>query len=165
MMRLITLDIMAIPLSKGLFALVDGKNFEWLNQWKWCVLKIRNTFYAVRAIDKWPKQHIVYMHRQILNVPKEIQTDHRNHCGLDNREYNLRICTITQNQQNQTPQKGKTSKYKGVSWNNRDKKWVAQIRNNRRLIYIGYFDNEIEAAEAYDGKAKELFGEFAYTNF
>lgn len=44
-------------------------------------------------------------------------------------------------------------------------KWQARICQNDKLIYLGYFDNEIEAAKAYDRKAIELFGDFAYLNF
>ena len=39
-----TLDIMAIPISQGLFALVDGKNYERLICYKWYALKSRNTY-------------------------------------------------------------------------------------------------------------------------
>jgi hypothetical protein len=54
------------------------------------------------------------------------------------------------------------SKYKGVSWNCRRNKWVAQIsRNIRSCIFCRYFDDEREAARAYDEKAVDLFGEFA----
>ena len=58
-----------------------------------------------------------------------------------------------------------TSEYKGVCWQKRDKKWRAQIQCNGELEHLGYFVHEIEAAEAYDQKAKALFGEFANTNF
>jgi hypothetical protein len=49
----------------------------------------------------------------------------------------------------------------------RDKngKWKAGIRVGGRQTFIGLFDDEVEAARAYDRKAREMFGEFAYLNF
>lgn len=151
-----------IPLTHGKFAIVDDEDYEWLNQYKWCAVKIRNTYYAMRA----EKGEHIAMHREILGLVKGDgkQTDHRNHNGLDNWRCNMRVCTHSQNQHNQRKQNG-TSKYKGVSWYKRDKKWRVCIQINERRICIGYFDNEIDAAKAYDTKAKELFGEFAYCNF
>lgn len=105
------------------------------------------------------------MHRAILNVPKGYKTDHRNHNGLDNRKQNLRIATNSENQQNQKIRKNGTSQYKGVSWNSKHKLWYAQIKLNNKVKWLGDYKNEIEAAKAYDEAAKELFGEFALTNF
>lgn len=166
-----------IPLTQNKFALVDDENYEWLNQWKWCTLKIKtkigNLFYATRAITqksgKPGKRKMVSMHRQILGLKQGDgkQTDHQNHNGLDNREYNLRVCTQFQNNCNRLPTGG-ISKYKGVTrqrYKHYKSKWKASIKYNRKIIYLGYFENEIEAAKAYDKKAKELFGEFAYLNF
>jgi hypothetical protein len=45
------------------------------------------------------------------------------------------------------------------------KKWIASIGFNRNKIHLGLFTNEEDAARAYDRKAMELFGEFAYLNF
>ena len=59
----------------------------------------------------------------------------------------------------------KSSKYKGVSWNKGVKKWLAQIGFNDKVIHLGQFGDEIEAAKVYDKAAKELFGDFAHTNF
>lgn len=60
-------------------------------------------------------------------------------------------------------QKNNTSGYKGVSYNKRDK-YQAKIKFNKQ-IHIGYFEDPIRAAKAYDAKALELFGEFAQLNF
>jgi hypothetical protein len=58
-----------------------------------------------------------------------------------------------------------TSKYKGVSWYSRGKKWVAVVQFNKKRHHLGYFTDEIAAAKAYDKKAKVLHGEFACLNF
>jgi len=41
---------------------------------------------------------------------------------------------------------------------------VARIAFKRKRMHIGIFDNQMEAAMAYDDKAIELFGEFACVN-
>jgi len=52
-----------------------------------------------------------------------------------------------------------------VGWHKKTKKFVARITYKGKITSLGYYDDEIEAAKAYDKKAKELFGEFAYLNF
>lgn len=150
-----------IPLTQGKFAIVDAEDYDWLSQYKWCAAKNRGTFHAHRGSNG----KTVLMHRVIMRAPKGVICDHRNHNGLDNRKSNLRFCTPAQNQYNKRPKKGCTSRYKGVVWRNDSKKWRAQIGYHRKRIRLGNFGNEIEAAMAYDKKAKELFGEFAYLNF
>jgi hypothetical protein len=58
-----------------------------------------------------------------------------------------------------------SSKYKGVIHRKDNNKWRARIRKNNRLIDLGSFETEEEAARVYDAKAKILFGEFACLNF
>lgn len=155
-----------IPLTQGRMAIVDDKDYEWLNQWKWYVYKKRHTYYAVRMTGFRPQKQI-FMHRLILNPPDGFESDHINHNGLDNRRANLRACTRSQNQQNKKAKLGVTSQYKGVHYRlgKLKKHWIAQIQINKKSIYLGYFKNEIAAAKAYDSKAVELFGDFAYLNF
>ena len=57
-----------------------------------------------------------------------------------------------------------SSKYKGVSWNKRSTKWLAKIKKNGKVHYIGTFTLETEAALAYNKEALELNGEYAYLN-
>ena len=105
------------------------------------------------------------MSRLIMNFPRDLMVDHRNHNTLDNQRCNLRVCTNIQNQQNKKRKINIGSKYKGIHFYKQCKKWQAKIKYNKRQLFLGYFDKEINAAKAYDKKAKELFGEFAFTNF
>lgn len=61
--------------------------------------------------------------------------------------------------------KNQSSKYMGVSFAKRNKMWACNITYNGKLIWIGYFKDEISAAKAYDKKAVELYGETAKLNF
>ena len=90
--------------------------------------------------------------------------DHINNVKDDNRIVNLREATGFQNQANQKPQVGKTSKYKGVCWSKQCCKWRAYIKVNYKTIHLGYYHNEEDAALAYNKAALEIFGEFAKIN-
>mmetsp|Transcript_31302 Transcript_31302/g.62531 ORF Transcript_31302/g.62531 Transcript_31302/m.62531 type:complete len:371 (-) Transcript_31302:49-1161(-) len=48
------------------------------------------------------------------------------------------------------------SGYKGVSWNNRDQKWIARIKIGDKVVYIGQFDDKLAAARGYDKRAAEI---------
>jgi AP2 domain len=90
--------------------------------------------------------------------------DHINYSGLNNLERNLRVCTAVENQRNRRAVGG-SSQYKGVSYDKEHKKWEAGIGVKGRRIHIGLFEGEIGAARAYDRRARQLFGTFAYLNF
>lgn len=155
-----------IRLTQGKWAIVDNEDFEWLNQFKWCATKKKNTYYAVRSMRK-SKGHWTtsLMHREIMQAQKGQEIDHRNGNELDNQRANLRFCTQSQNLQNSKKRKNCTSKFKGVSWHTRDKFWRVWIKYNKKNLYMGHFDSENEAALAYDAAAKKYFGEFALLNF
>lgn len=83
-----------IRLSKGLYALVDDDDFDWLNQWTWYASQeSRGTkFYAIRRekVDgKWVKirMHVAIWVRHNGPVPDGHVIDHVNHFSLDNRKF------------------------------------------------------------------------------
>ena len=105
------------------------------------------------------------MHRCLFdNIPDGMEVDHINGNTLDCRRENLRIVTSRQNTMNIHIIRGKSC-YKGVFWNKDIEKWYSRIGVNYKLINLGYFASEIEAAKAYDRAALKHFGEFARLNF
>ena len=140
-----------IILNNDMISFVDDEDYEELNKYKWFAHKHRNTFYAERASSKKDnpdfKQHIVKMHRLITSCPNNMQIDHVNGNGLDNRKENLRIVTNRENGQNR--HEITSSKYNGVRWHKASSKWEAQIKFNGKNRYLGVFDNELDAATAY----------------
>jgi hypothetical protein len=91
--------------------------------------------------------------------------DHIDSNVANNSVANLRWVTKQQNNMNSTKRPNTSSTYKGVSFVKNRNKWKAKIQHNYKTINLGDFKEEIEAAKAYDSKAKELFGEFAKLNF
>jgi hypothetical protein len=136
---------------------VDDDDFERVSMHNWY-------FYGNGYLVTSIKGRNIRLHRFIMNAPMGMDVDHINGDSLNNSKTNLRICTHQENQMNQTPRKCGTSKYKGVHWGTRDKKWISKIMIDGNTINLGYFNNEIEAALAYNVKAQELFGEYARLN-
>ena len=167
--RLAELDAVmakAIPLTRGLVAIVDAADYEWLSQWKWhAVGTPLYSFYAARGVSENGVQSVVRMHRAILGASKDHAVDHINHDTLDNRRQNLRLCSQAENNRNKSRRRGSSSEYLGVSWCGARGKWQAQININSRNSYIGRFVSEIDAARAYDAAARARYGEFANLNF
>jgi hypothetical protein len=102
-----------------------------------------------------------YLHRIIMKAKKGDIVDHKNLNKLDNRKENLRFCSQSENGMNRPKENKGNNTFKGVVYNKRKKKWMTRVAKK----FIGYFDNEIEAAKAYDKYAKLYFKDFAFTNF
>lgn len=126
---------------------------------EWVARRDGNTFYlvATRPVDGERR-----FHRVVSKARRGQIVDHIDRNGLNNRKRNLRFASIQQNTANKPKRRG-TSRFKGVA--HRHRKWSAQITISRRTHFLGSFDNEIDAAKAYDAAAVEAFGEFAALNF
>jgi hypothetical protein len=77
---------------------------------------------------------------------------------------NLRLATVAQNAWNSKKRKSRSG-YKGVCYDKTKRRWRAAIVNHGRRIHLGYFEDKIEAAKAYDAAAKKYCGQFALLNF
>lgn len=82
---------------------------------------------------------------------------------------NLRLATASENSANTKKVQaimGKkcSSRFKGVRLHKKSKKWEAKIKFQGKYIYLGHFENEKEAAAAYNSAAIEYFGKFAKIN-
>ena len=75
---------------------------------------------------------------------------------LNNMFSNLELCTHRYNISDGLLRKDTYSKFTGVSWSKKSKKWISQIRINKKLMYLGLFKSELEASDAYQNKLKEI---------
>ncbi|HXP51308.1 MAG TPA: HNH endonuclease [Bacteroidia bacterium] len=117
------------------------------------IVRIKGKYYIVaRIIFLWHKGWL----------PENV--DHRDRDSINDRIENLRAATRSQNQMNRRSNIDSTSKYLGVSWNKRMKKWVVSIKVNKKGKYLGCFIDEEKAALAYNEAASMHFGEFANLN-
>jgi len=78
-----------ISLTKGYTTAVDDEDFQWLSTWKWHVIELKKKVYA-RTYIAGENRHM-YMHRLLMCHPKEMDVDHVNGDGLDNRKENIQV--------------------------------------------------------------------------
>ena len=97
------------------------------------------------------------LHRFLLVPPPNIEVDHINGNGLDNRRINVRLVTRPEQMQNQRKQDGRSSAFRGVTWDKDRNKWKAQVKRNRKTYFLGRFDSEISAAQAAANGRGALF--------
>lgn len=151
------------------YVLVDDEDFEWLNQWKWGLMKLYHCnnpiTYARRYTWFNGKYTAILMHRIVLCIfKKDEHGDHISGNTMDNRKCNLRKSTHTQNMQNRAKlTKVSCSWYQGVSYKESKKRWVACISVDKKQKQT-FCDSELNAAREYNRMAILYRGEFARIN-
>lgn len=149
-----------VLLTKGQVALVDDSDYEAVSRFNWHAIRgTSGVWYARRNISKSDGTRTTQKLHQFL-MPGVPMVDHEDGDGLNNRRYNLRSCTPSQNQCNCRKRVG-SSKYRGVSWNRRQQKWISYIDFEGKRQHLGLFSSEEDAARAYNTAAKNLHKNFA----
>lgn len=113
-----------------------------------------------------------YVHQAVWEafvgeVSKGLVLDHIDGDRLNNCLDNLRIATYSQNAQHAVKRvrDGQAvSRHRGVIWLKNSQKWKSSIVVNKKVKHLGTFENEQDAAEAYNKAALEFFKDFAAVN-
>ena len=111
-------------------AIIDKEDIDRCKQHKWHIKESRNTDYAITTINENKK---IFLHRYILNYTGNLDIDHINHNGLDNRKENLRIISHAKNIANQYNDDNGICKVKSG-------RYRVTICKNSKSIYIGTYD-------------------------
>lgn len=104
--------------------------YRWrLSQWN----PKSNMYVRVERKQENGKWRAEFLHRLILNAPKDKLVDHINGNTLDNRRENLRLCAPIENQRNAKKTTNKTSSaYKGISFIKKTKKMAGNNSHKRK---------------------------------
>lgn len=136
----------------------DLEDYELVRQYYW---RENQNGYCVNK--RW-KSKTTFLHRLIMNCPDDMYVDHINGDRLDNRKQNLRIVTMSQNNMNQKQRENTSSGVTGVTWKNREQKWIAKIHIDGKEIYLGSYTNKEDAIKARREAENKYFGEYSYNN-
>lgn len=161
-------DLAFLPLTRGLWTVVDAQDFDQVNDGKWTAHPSRSAnsirWYANRRLVIGGRTRSVMMHRVLMGAPRGLDVDHENGDSLDNRRGNLRACTRSDNHCNRRYRLG-SSGYRGVVWHKESGTWQVHVSKDKVVYSGGYFHDVVEAARHRDRMALKHHGEFAILNF
>ncbi len=149
---------MRCTVASGRSFIFDTEDYDLVSGYRWSV---SNGGYVLGCGKEGQN---VKLHRLLLGNPNCV-VDHINGDPSDCRKCNLRLATQHQNTQNSKLPKSSTTGYKGVCYDKSKGKYMAYIHPNGKMKFLGYYENPVEAALAYDEAAFLYFGKFARPNF
>lgn len=137
--------------------LIDKEDLEKVSTYKWHVEKSRKTInYAQTSLPG----KTLRLHRLIMQ--SDLQIDHINHNGLDNRKCNLRTCTNAENNRNKKTNFNPKSGYTGIRYNEKCNSYYVRIMVNKKKISLGHYKSLEDALAARKAGEIKYFGEYSY---
>lgn len=108
-----------------------------------CVILTKN------GVNKTRTVHQLVAEAFLGHVPSryKVVINHINHNKINNVKTNLEL--ISNRENTNQGHLNRSSQYVGVSFHKKSKKWIVRIRDKNKQIYIGLFQNEVVASEAY----------------
>jgi len=146
-----------IQLQNGLFALVDDEDYERVNKHLWVVRFANSSIPLISGFVEDKEKYLSHFVLDLEDIADSVSFSNGNR--FDFRKENLIRLSRVSVSRRKKAHRGSSSKYKGVSWRDDSKKWLAKIKIGNKDFRIGLFENEDEAAEAYNQVAKEIYGE------
>lgn len=134
----------------------DMDDYDKIKSYTWNEHILTNGYHALEAWDK-NTNSVIRMHYLIVGK----YYDHEDRNPLNNRKYNLRKASTTENARNRTKQKSNTSDVVGVGWSKKNHKWYADITVDKNRIWLGYFVEKNDAIKARLKAEEKYFGDFA----
>lgn len=152
-------DLAIVPLTRGYEAIVDAADADLVGQWNWAANSVQpGCVYASRHKLVSEGGGGEHMHRLLVggNAPR---VDHINGDTLDNRRANLRPCSHKQNMRNHKVDRRNKVGASGVTL--KGQLYYARIVSDGIVYLLGRYESLAEAAAAYEGASRVLWGEFA----
>jgi hypothetical protein len=167
-----------VHLSQGKVALIDDCDYDAVSRYKWYAKRMSGTYYAARNERVKDKRRTLLMHVFILESTGAL-VDHKDGNGLNNTRGNIRVCTVSENTRNRRGNLNASSKYKGVAKFEHKVtrvttsgriikyfylRYAAVIQADGKIIRLGKYKTEVEAAAAYNVAAIKYHKDFARLN-
>jgi len=153
-----------IKLTNGKYATVDDEDFPYLSRFRWICSTDQQ---PVREIINYKKRYIIDMADFVIQRPNRAVVFYKNGNHYDLRKENIGFSSYSIKVNRSRKRIGTTSKYKGVSWggDSKNKPWLVYVSiYPSKTLYVGSYATEKDGALAYNEKAFELYGEYAYQN-
>lgn len=152
---------MEIALSNNQFVLIDDEDYCLVEKYRWVACKSLKKYYArtyfFQGNNLDDKKSLLLQHLIVGKPPKGKRLSFKDGNSLNCQKSNLEFITRSEAAHNYYKKvncnKNATEKFKGVIV-----LYSAQIKFQNKVINLGSFSNEIEAAKAYNTKAIELYG-------
>lgn len=150
---------------KSLSRTITKGNITYVTKDKILKQSVDSVGYPYVNLSDYKKQKTFRVHQLVAvaflnHIPdkhKGLVIDHIDGNKLNNMTTNLQL--ITNKKNTSKDRKNKTSKYTGVYWHKQSNKWLAQFRDNGSVKYLGTFETEEEARDAYNASQERSHSE------